>query len=342
MKVLITGAAGFIGAALAARLLDRGERVVGVDNLNSYYDPALKRARLARLQACAGFTFEKVDVADAAATSALFRRHRPSHVLHMAAQAGVRHSITVPRDYVDANVNGSLNVLEAVRAVGVAHLVYASTSAVYGASMRRPFATADAVAHPLSVYAASKRAAELMAHAYAHLFHIPITGLRFFTVYGPWGRPDMALFVFARKMLAGEPIDLFNRGDHTRDFTYVDDCVEAVLRVLDRPATPDPAWRGDCPDPSTSPAPHRLYNIGGGRPIALTHFVDLIEKNLGRRAKKNLLPLQPGDVQATAADIAPLADEFDFRPSTPIDVGVARSIAWYKAYHGIGTSGATP
>ena len=335
MTVLVTGAAGFIGAALAARLLDRGDRVVGLDNLNDYYDPALKRARLARLQRRDGFAFEKLDLADAPATSAAFRRHRPRRVAHLAAQAGVRHSLTAPRDYVDANVTGTLNVLEAARELALEHLVYASTSAVYGASARLPFSAADAVAHPLSVYAVSKQAGELLAHAYSHLYRIPTTGLRFFTVYGPWGRPDMALFVFVRKILAGEPIDVFNRGVHRRDFTYVDDVVEGVLRVLDRPATRDPSWSDRRPHPATSAAPYRLYNIGGGNPVELTRFIRIIETNLGRQAKKNLLPLQPGDVQATAADIAPLAAEFGYQPSTPIEVGVARAIAWYKEYHGL-------
>ena len=335
MTTLVTGAAGFIGAAVALRLLARGKRVVGIDNLNSYYDPALKRARLARLETHEAFTFEKVDLVDAGAAGAAFRRHRPGQVVHLAAQAGVRHSLAAPYDYVDANVKGSLTVLEAARDLGVAHLVYASTSAVYGANARQPFRASDPTAHPLSLYAASKQAGELMAHAYSHLFRIPVTTLRFFTVYGPWGRPDMALFVFVRKILAGEPIDVFNRGDHQRDFTYVDDAAEAVLRVLDRPPAPNATWADNSPDPATSPAPYRLYNIGGGNPVALSRFIELIEGQLGRRAKKNLLPMQPGDVHATAADIAPLAAEFDFRPATPIDVGVARAVAWYKTYHGI-------
>lgn len=335
MTVLVTGAAGFIGAALAARLLERGERVVGIDNLNDYYDPALKRARLARLQRRDGFAFEQIDLADAPAARAAFRRHRPRRVAHLAAQAGVRHSLTAPRDYVDANVTGTLNVLEAARELALEHLVYASTSAVYGANTRLPFSAGDVVDHPLSVYAASKKASELLAHAYSHLFHIPTTGLRFFTVYGPWGRPDMALFVFVRKILAGEPIDVFNRGAHRRDFTYVDDVVEGVVRVLDRPAAADPAWCGLRPDPATSTAPYRLYNIGGGNPVELTRFIELIEQNLGRQAKKNPLPLQPGDVPATAADIEPLAAEFGYQPSTPIEVGVARAIAWYREYHGL-------
>lgn len=338
--VLVTGAAGFIGAAVAARLLDRGERVIGVDNLNAYYDPALKRARLARLRVHPGFVFERIDVTDEDAFNAAFRHHRPNRVAHLAAQAGVRHSLSAPRDFVHANVAGTLNVLEAARAGDVEHLVYASTSAVYGANTRMPFSAAHGADHPLSLYAASKRATELMAHAYAHLFAISCTGLRFFTVYGPWGRPDMALFVFARRILAGEPIDVFNRGNHRRDFTYIDDIVEGVVRVLDQPAAGDPRWRGDQPDPSASSAPHRVYNLGAGNPVELNHFIGLIEKHLGRRAVRNLLPLQPGDVPTTAADIEPLAEACGYRPSTPVDVGVERTIAWFKEYHGIADRGA--
>ena len=335
MSVLVTGAAGFIGAALAERLLRLGEQVVGVDNLNDYYDPALKRARLARLRDHSGFAFEQLDLARRALTDDLFRRHRPRRTVHLAAQAGVRHSLTAPHDYVDANVTATLNVLEAVRAVGTEHLVYASTSAVYGGNTAMPFSTSHNVDHPLSVYAATKKAAELLTHAYSSLYGIACTGLRFFTVYGPWGRPDMALFVFARKILAGEPIDVFNRGEHRRDFTYVDDVVEGAVRVLARPAT---AWRGDRPDPATAKAPWRLYNIGGGNPASLARFIELIERNLGRRAVRNLLPLQPGDVPETAADIEPLSAEFGYRPQTPLDVGVARAIAWYKDYYGAPTS----
>ena len=334
MSVLVTGAAGFIGAALAERLLRLGEQVVGVDNLNDYYDPALKRARLARLREHSGFAFEQLDLTRRALTADLFRRHRPQRTVHLAAQAGVRHSLTAPHDYVDANVTATLNVLEAVREVGTEHLVYASTSAVYGGNTAMPFSTSHNVDHPLSVYAATKKAAELLAHAYSSLYGIACTGLRFFTVYGPWGRPDMALFVFARKILAGEPIDVFNHGEHRRDFTYVDDVAEGVARVLARPATASPAWRGDSPDPATAKAPWRLYNIGGGNPASLARFIELIERNLGRRAVRNPLPLQPGDVPETAADIEPLNAEFGYRPRTPLDVGVARAIAWYKDYYG--------
>ena len=335
MTVLITGAAGFIGAALAERLLALGERVVGIDNLNDYYDPALKRARLERLRHDSAFVFERLDLTDSAATADAFRRHRPHRIAHLAAQAGVRHSLTAPHDYINANVTATLNVLEAVREVGAEHLVFASTSAVYGANTAMPFSTSHSVAHPLSIYAATKKAGELMAHSYSHLFDIAVTGLRFFTVYGPWGRPDMALFIFARKILAGEPIDVFNRGDHRRDFTFIDDIVEGVTQVLNRPAAPASEWRSDRPDPAASRAPYRLYNIGGGAPVALTRFIELIEENLGRRAVKNLLPLQQGDVPETAADIEPLAAEFGYRPTTPVEVGVARAIAWYKSYQGI-------
>ena len=335
MTVLITGAAGFIGAALAERLLALGERVLGIDNLNDYYDPALKRARLERLNRRPAFVFERLDLADAGATADMFRRHRPQRIAHLAAQAGVRHSLAAPHDYIDANVTATLNVLEAVRDVGAEHLVFASTSSVYGANTAMPFRASHGAAHPLSIYAATKKTCEMMAHAYSHLFDIAVTGLRFFTVYGPWGRPDMALFVFARKILAGEPIDVFNHGEHRRDFTYIDDVVEGVVRVLNRPAAPDPHWRSDRPDPATSSAPYRLYNIGGGTPVTLGRFIELIEENLGRRAVKNLLPLQPGDVPETAADIEPLANEFGYRPTTPIEVGVARAISWYKSFHGI-------
>ena len=340
MTVLVTGAAGFIGAALAERLLSLGEQVVGVDNLNDYYDPALKQARLARLRSHSGFTFERLDLAQRDASADAFQRHQPARTVHLAAQAGVRHSLNAPHDYVDANVTATLNVLEAVRRVGTEHLVYASTSAVYGGNTALPFSTSHNVDHPLSVYAATKKAAELLTHAYSSLYGIACTGLRFFTVYGPWGRPDMALFVFTRKILAGEPIDVFNRGEHQRDFTYVDDVVEGVVRVLARPAAGCPAWRGDRPDPATAKAPWRLYNIGGGNPVSLARFIELIERNLGRRAAKNLLPLQPGDVQETAADIEPLAAEFGYRPTTPLEVGVARAIAWYRDYYG--AAGASP
>ncbi len=335
MNVLVTGAAGFIGSFTALRLLERGDTVVGIDNLNDYYDPALKRDRLRRLQGYPGFAFERIDLANRTATREVFRHHQPRRVVHLAAQVGVRHSIGNPHDYVNANVVGFLNVLEAVRETGLEHLVYASTSAVYGANTRLPFTTADPVAHPLSMYAATKQANELMAHAYSHLFSVPTTGLRFFTVYGPWGRPDMALFTFTRKILAGEPIEVFNHGHHQRDFTYVDDVVEGVVRVLDRPATADPQWRGDHPQAASSAAPYRLYNVGGGNPVELSRFIELIETGLGRRAERKLLPMQPGDMLETRADVAPLSHDLDYRPATPVEVGVARFIAWYRDYYGV-------
>ena len=334
MKVLVTGAAGFIGSFTAERLAKRGDTVVGVDNLNDYYDVDLKRARLRRLVSLPGFSFEKADVADRRAWGEMFDRHRPQRIVHLAAQAGVRHSIENPHAYVDANIVGFLNVLESARHSGIEHLVYASTSAVYGANTKMPFATADNVDHPVSIYAATKKANELMAHAYSHLYGVPTTGLRFFTVYGPWGRPDMALFVFTRKILAGEPIEVFNHGHHRRDFTYIDDIVEGVVRVLDRPPSSDPSWQGDRPDPASSAAPYRLYNIGNGEPVDLLRFIEVIEKQLGRRAEKKLLPMQPGDVPATSADVGPLAMDLDYRPSTPIETGIARFIAWYHDYYG--------
>ena len=325
MSVLVTGVAGFIGSFVAARLLDRGEAVTGVDSLNGYYDPSLKRARLARLQAKPRFAFEKLDLADRAASTALFARHKPTRVVHLAAQAGVRHSIANPYAYIDANVVAFLNILEAVRETDIAHLVYASTSAVYGGNAQLPFATEDAADQPLSMYAATKKSNELMAHAYSHLFNMATTGLRFFTVYGPWGRPDMALFEFTRRILADEPIDVFNHGNHRRDFTYIDDIVEGVVRVLDQPP------RADAGSP-----PYRLYNIGNNEPVALLRFIEVIEAALGRRARKNLLPMQAGDVHTTYADIEPLARDFGYRPRTSIETGVARFVDWYRDYYGGG------
>ena len=335
MKVLVTGAAGFIGSFTAERLAQRGDTVVGIDNLNDYYDVDLKRARLRRLGSLPGFTFEKVDIADRHAWEQMFDGHRPERIVHLAAQAGVRHSIENPHAYVDANVVGFLNILESARHSCTEHLVYASTSAVYGANTKMPFATADNVDHPVSIYAATKKANELMAHAYSHLYCVPTTGLRFFTVYGPWGRPDMALFVFTRKILAGEPIKVFNDGDQRRDFTYIDDIVEGVVRVLDRPPTGDPSWRSDPPDPSSSAAPYRLYNIGNGEPVELLRFIEIIEAQLGRRAVKKLLPMQPGDVPDTFADVGSLAADLDYRPSTAIETGIARFIDWYRDYYGV-------
>lgn len=335
MSVLVTGVAGFIGSFVAARLLDRGDAVTGVDSLNDYYDPSLKRARLARLQAKPRFAFEKLDLADRAASTALFARHRPTRVVHLAAQAGVRHSIENPYAYVDANVVAFLNILEAVRETDIAHLVYASTSAVYGGNAQLPFATEDAADQPLSMYAATKKSNELMAHAYSHLFNLATTGLRFFTVYGPWGRPDMALFKFTKAMLAGEPIQVFNHGNHVRDFTYCDDIVRGIIAALDRPPEGDPNWRGTHPAPDRSSAPWRLYNIGNQRPVELMKYIELLESELGIRADKTFLPLQPGDVPATYADVETFVEDTHYRPSTPVDVGVRKFVRWYRRYHDV-------
>ena len=335
MRVLVTGAAGFIGSALCMRLLARGDEVLGVDNLNAYYDPSLKEARLARLLPQAGFHFQRVDVADRDAMATLFRNWRPARVVHLAAQAGVRYSLENPHAYVDANLVGFVNVLEGCRQAGVEHLVYASSSSVYGANTRMPFSIHDNVDHPLSLYAATKKANELMAHTYSGLYGLPTTGLRFFTVYGPWGRPDMSLFLFTKKILAGEPIDVFNHGNHLRDFTYVDDIVEGVLRTLDQIATANPAWQGDAPDPGTSRAPYRLYNIGAHSPVQLMDFIGTLERCLGREARKNFLPLQPGDVPDTYADVAALVEDVGYQPKTPIATGIANFVAWYKEYYRI-------
>ena len=333
MTILVTGAAGFIGYHVAHRLVADGHRVVGLDNLSSYYDPALKQARLDRLIAHAGFSFERVDVGDRIAVADLFRQRRPARVVHLAAQAGVRHSLSHPHAYVDANVVGFMNILEGCRHQGVEHLVFASSSSVYGANTRLPFSTHDNVDHPLSLYAATKKANELMAHSYAHLYGLPCTGLRFFTVYGPWGRPDMALFLFTRAILEGQPIDVFNEGRMERDFTYVDDVVESVVRVLAKPPAGDPSWSGDRPEPSSSRSPYRIYNIGNDRPVALLRYIEVLEKSLGQTAKKNFLPLQPGDVPVTRANIDDLARDFDYRPRTAIEDGVARFVEWYRSYY---------
>ena len=335
MTVLVTGAAGFIGAALCRRLAARGTAVTGIDNLSDYYDVELKRARLARLGELPGFTFEKLDIADREAMRAFFAREHPSRVVHLAAQAGVRHSIRDPHSYVDANLVGFLNVLEGCRHEGVEHLVFASTSSVYGANVRLPFSVHDSAEHPLSLYAASKKANEMMAHSYSHLYALPATGLRFFTVYGPWGRPDMALFRFTRNILAGEPIDVFNHGRHRRDFTYVDDIVEGVARTLDHPPGPDPGWDALAPDPATSHAPWRLLNIGNQAPMDLGRYIETLEKCLGRTAERNLLPLQPGDVPETAADIDDLVALTGYRPRTSIEEGVPRFVKWYRGYYGV-------
>ncbi len=333
MRVLVTGAAGFIGYHTANALLDRGDEVLGVDNLNAYYDVSLKEARLARLAARPGFRFERLDLAVRDATAAFFERERPARVVHLAAQAGVRYGAEHPHVYADSNLSGFLCVLEGCRHAKVEHLVFASSSSVYGANTQMPFGVRQSVDHPLSLYAATKKANELMAHAYAHLYGIPVTGLRFFTVYGPWGRPDMSLFLFTKNILAGQPIDVFNEGRHARDFTYIDDVVEGVIRVLGQIAAPDPAWSGEAPDPATSRAPYRLYNIGNNQPVELMDFIACVEAAAGKAAIKNFLPMQPGDVPRTAADIDALAAAVGFRPSTPIAAGVGRFVDWYRAFY---------
>ena len=333
MKVLVTGAAGFIGSALALRLLDRGDEVIGVDNLNDYYDVALKEARLERVRSRPGFVDLRVNLEDRVVMADAFATHKPERVVNLAAQAGVRYSIENPDAYVDTNLVGFANVLEGCRHHGVAHLVYVSSSSVYGANTRMPFSVHDNVDHPLSLYAASKKANELMAHTYSHLYGIPVTGLRFFTVYGPWGRPDMALFLFTRHILAGEPIDVFNYGKHRRDFTYIDDIVEGVIRTLDRVPVANSAWTGENPDPGTSKAPYRLYNIGNNEPVELMRYIEVLEDCLGRKAEKKLLPLQPGDVPDTYADVDDLVRDVDYRPNTSIEVGVAKFVDWYRAYY---------
>lgn len=333
MRILVTGAAGFIGSTLSHRLLDRGDEVLGIDNLNDYYDVRLKHARLARLQARPNWHFEKIDIADRDTMKELFERERFDAVVNLAAQAGVRYSIENPHAYIDANIVGFTNILEGCRHQGVKHLVYASSSSVYGANTSLPFSVDDSVDHPISLYAASKKANELMAHTYSHLFGLPTTGLRFFTVYGPWGRPDMAMFLFARAALAGEPINVFNHGEMLRDFTYVDDIVESVVRVVDTPATPNPEWSGDKPDPGTSKAPWRVYNIGNNQPVKLMYLIETLEKELGVPVQKNFLPMQPGDVPATYADVDALIEAVDFKPETSIEEGVARFVKWYKEYH---------
>ena len=333
MHVLVTGAAGFIGYHVAARLLARGERVTGVDNLNDYYDATLKEARLARLVGNPGFTFHRADLADRGAMEAIFAAGRFDAIVNLAAQAGVRHSLVNPRAYVDANITGFLNVLEGARHHGTGHLVYASTSSVYGSNTRLPFRETDPADHPVSLYAATKRANELMAHSYAHLFGIRATGLRFFTVYGPWGRPDMALFKFTKGILAGEPIPVFNEGRMVRDFTYIDDIVEGIVRVVDHPAAPDPAWNADAPSAATSSAPWRVFNIGNNQRVELLAYIRAIEAALGKKATLALLPMQPGDVQATEADTSALDAAVGFKPAMPIEEGVKRFVTWYREYY---------
>jgi UDP-glucuronate 4-epimerase len=334
--ILVTGAAGFIGFHVARRLVQDGRDVIGVDNLSPYYDPKLKEARLAQLSGAKNFKFVKLDLADRAATAALFTKHRFPHVIHLAAQAGVRHSLVDPHAYVDANLAGFLNILEGCRHHGCRHLVYASSSSVYGANTKLPFRTSDNVDHPLSLYGASKKTNELMAHSYSHLFNLPTSGLRFFTVYGPWGRPDMAMWIFAAAITAGKPIKLFNHGKMRRDFTYIDDVVQAVVRLIDRPAEGDSKWSGEKPDPARSSAPWRIYNIGNNSPVELLEVVSLLEQALGKKAIRELMPIQPGDVPATFADVDDLMREVGFKPSTPIAEGVKHFIAWYKKYQGGG------
>ncbi len=333
MKILVTGTAGFIGSAVAMRLLERGDEVLGIDNLNDYYDVALKRARLERLLGHEGFTDLRRDLEDADGIDQAFRSFEPDRVVHLAAQAGVRYSLENPRAYTDSNVTGFINILEGCRSRKVEHLVYASTSSVYGANRTMPFSVHHNVDHPLSLYAATKKANELMAHTYSNLFDLPTTGLRFFTVYGPWGRPDMALFKFTKNILEGKPITVFNHGRHKRDFTYVDDIVEGVVRTLDKVATPDPAWSAEDPDSATSFAPYRLFNIGNGKPVALGRYIEVLEDCLGMKAERELLPMQPGDVPETSADIADLADHVGFRPETTVEIGVRRFVDWYRDFY---------
>lgn len=335
-KILVTGAAGFIGSHTSTRLLARGDEVVGLDNINDYYDPTLKEARLARLQQQPGFRFVRMELGDRSGLETLFRDERFDKVIHLAAQAGVRYSLTNPHTYIDSNLVGFLHILEGCRHHGVQHLTYASSSSVYGANTAMPFSVHQNVDHPVSLYAATKKANELMAHTYSHLYGLPTTGLRFFTVYGPWGRPDMALFLFTKAILEGKPIDVFNHGKMRRDFTYIDDIVEGVIRTSDHTAQPNPAWNSDHPDPATSKAPYRIYNIGNNNPVELMHLIETLEKALGRTAEKRMLPLQMGDVPATYADVEALVQDVGFAPQTPIETGVHRFVEWYRTYFNIG------
>jgi UDP-glucuronate 4-epimerase len=333
MKVLVTGAAGFIGMHASLRLLERADSVIGIDNLNDYYDPTLKQARLEKLNTSPSFTFVRADVADRHSMERIFLDHQPQRVVHLAAQAGVRYSLTNPHAYIDSNLQGFVNILEGCRHAKVEHLVYASSSSVYGGNTSLPFKETDSVDHPISLYAATKKANELMAHTYSHLFRLPTTGLRFFTVYGPWGRPDMALFLFTKAILEGRPIDVFNHGKMRRDFTYVDDIVEGILRVLDRPAEPDPAFSPMQPDPARSDAPYRIFNIGNSSPVQLMTYIETLEENLGRNAVKNFLPLQQGDVPASDADTSQLKSATGFAPATPVKDGIRRFVEWYRSYY---------
>ncbi len=335
-KILVTGAAGFIGSHTSQRLLARGDEVVGLDNINDYYDPTLKDARLARLSTQPGFRFVRMELGDRAGIESLFKTERFDRVIHLAAQAGVRYSITNPHAYIDSNIVGFLHILEGCRHYGVQHLTYASSSSVYGANTAMPFSVHQNVDHPVSLYAATKKANELMAHTYSHLYNLPTTGLRFFTVYGPWGRPDMAMFLFTKAILEGRPIDVFNHGRMRRDFTYIDDIVEGVIRTSDHTAEPNAAWNSDLPDPATSKAPYRIYNIGNNNPVELMHLIGTIEQELGIVAEKNMLDIQPGDVPATYADVEALVQDVGFQPKTSIEFGVKQFIAWYRDYYRIG------
>ncbi|QFY42075.1 NAD-dependent epimerase [Candidatus Methylospira mobilis] len=333
MKLVVTGTAGFIGAALARRLLERGDEVVGIDNVNAYYDAALKEARLSHLKNYRCFTEVRASLEDNARIERVFEEHRPQRVVNLAAQAGVRYSLLNPQAYIDANVSGFCNILEACRHHRIEHLVFASSSSVYGANTAMPFSVHDNVDHPVSLYAATKKANELMAHTYSHLFNLPVTGLRFFTVYGPWGRPDMAPFLFTRNILENKPIDVFNFGRHKRDFTYIDDIIDGIVLSIDHAAQPNSDWDSDRPDPGSSKAPYRIYNIGNNQPVELMYFIELLETNLGRTALKNFLPMQPGDVPATYADIDDLSRDTGYQPKTSIETGVARFVEWYKNYY---------
>ncbi|MDH5190537.1 MAG: NAD-dependent epimerase [Gammaproteobacteria bacterium] len=332
MKVLITGSAGFIGSALSLRLLERGDTVIGIDNLNDYYDVNLKKARLARTLDHKNYIEARINLEDREAIAALFKKHKPNRVVNLAAQAGVRYSLINPHSYVDTNLVGFVNILEGCRHNDVEHLVYASSSSVYGANTNMPFSVHDNVDHPVSLYAASKKANELMAHTYSHLYQLPTTGLRFFTVYGPWGRPDMALFMFTKNILEGKPIDVFNHGNHRRDFTYIDDIVEGVIRTLDNIAAPNPDWSGDNPDSATSYAPYKLYNIGNNNTVELMRYIEILEECLGKKAEKNMLPLQPGDVPATYANVDDLVKDVDYKPTMKVEEGIKNFVEWYKDY----------
>ncbi|UVT16558.1 MAG: NAD-dependent epimerase [Nitrospira sp.] len=331
--ILVTGAAGFIGFHVATRLLDRGDLVIGLDNINDYYDVRIKEARLAQLKSREGFRFVKLDLANRQGIRDLFTDEPIRRVVHLAAQAGVRYSLVNPHAYTESNIEGFMNILEGCRHSHIEHLVYASSSSVYGGNTHMPFSIHDNVDHPVSLYAATKKANELMAHCYAHLYRLPCTGLRFFTVYGPWGRPDMALFIFTKAILEGKPIEVFNQGRMQRDFTYVDDIVEGVIRTLDHPATANPSWSGDKPDPGTSSAPARIYNIGNHQPVELLHFIEVLENALEKKAEKRLMPIQPGDVPATYADIDDLTNDIGFKPTTPIEQGIPRFVKWYREFY---------